>query len=362
MSPVPVRLKHISRFRDRHGKWRHYLRVPGRKQVPLPGEPGSPEFMAAYVAGLASAEPAPEKPKAAPGSLDALAMSYYASDAYRGLRDSTKRAYRRIVEEIRTKHGNKPVRMLDAMGVQKLMSEKEQPTAANHRLRLLRALMAHAVDVKMIPTDPTAGVKRRKYRTDGFATWSEAEIEAYEARHPSGTRPRLALALLLYTGQRRSDVVRMGRQHLTGAGLEVRQVKTGHRLTIPVHPALADELAHLPTDRLTWLQTEAGPSFTPGGFYNAFRAWCDEAGIPSGRSPHGLRKACGRRLAEAGATAHQIMAVLGLRTLALAEVYTRAAEQARMARAGMERITPIASKPSSRKLPNRVAKGGNSTP
>ena len=59
--------------------------------------------------------------------------------------------------------------------------------------------------------------------------------------------------------------------------------------------------------------------------------------MPSGRSPHGLRKAAGRRLAEAGATAHQIMSILGL-TLQTAEIYTRQAEQGRMAVAGMERL------------------------
>jgi integrase len=338
MSPVPVRLKHINRFRDRHGHLRHYLRIPGRKPVTLPGEPGSPEFMAAYYAALSAAAPAPPRERLKPGSLDALAVSYYASDAWRELRPTTQRAYKRIVEHLRAAHGDKPVRLLDAEGVSRLMAEKDRPTAANHRLRILRALMAHAVETRQIAADPTAGVKRRKYRTDGYATWSEADIAQYEARHPSGTKARLALALLLYTGQRRSDIVRMGRQHMAPGGIEVRQVKTGHRLTIPIHPALAAELARVPGDRLTWLATDAGPAFTAAGFYQRFTEWCTQAGLPRGRSPHGLRKACGRRLAEAGCTAHQIMSVLGLRTLALAEVYTRAASQGSMARDAMDRI------------------------
>jgi integrase len=74
------------------------------------------------------------------------------------------------------------------------------------------------------------------------------------------------------------------------------------------------------------------------GFYNTFIRWVEEAGIPAGRSPHGLRKACDRRLAEAGTTAHQIAAITGHATLAEVERYARAAEQAQMARAGMERI------------------------
>jgi integrase len=130
----------------------------------------------------------------------------------------------------------------------------------------------------------------------------------------------------------------MGRQMLVGAAIALRQVKTGHPLTLPIHPALAAELAHVAANRMLFLETEAGAAFTANGFYMRFRGWCEEAKIPPGLSPHGLRKAAGRRLAEAGATAHQIMAVLGLRTLALAEVYTRAADQARMAVDGMARI------------------------
>ena len=105
-----------------------------------------------------------------------------------------------------------------------------------------------------------------------------------------------------------------------------------------MHPALAVELAALPAARMLFLETEAGAGFTVGGFYNAFAGWCAEARLPKGRSPHGLRKACARRLAEAGCSAHQICAVLGWRRLAQAEVYTRKADQARMAAAAMERM------------------------
>lgn len=339
MSPATVRLKHISRFRDRHGHLRHYLRIPGRKAVALPGAPGSPEFMAAYTAAVAAAAqqapPGPAQPPA--GSLDALAASYYRSPAYAALRGSTQRAYRRIVEELRASHGRHPVKLLDAEGVRRLVALKDRPTAKNHRLRILRALCAHAVEIGMLAADPTAGVRRTPYRTDGYATWSEAEIAAYEARWPTGTRQRLALALLLYTGQRRSDVVRMGRQHLGPSGLDVRQVKTGRRLTIPVHPALAAELAHVPPGQMTFLVTQWGPAFSAAGFYGTFREWCDAAGVPRGRSPHGLRKACGRRLAEAGCTEHQIMSVLGV-TAAVAAIYTRAASQQSLARDAMARI------------------------
>ncbi|UPY35533.1 tyrosine-type recombinase/integrase [Sediminicoccus sp. KRV36] len=340
MSPTRVSLKHVSRFRDRHGHLRHYLRIPGCKKLSLPGEPGSPEFMAAYAAGIAQAPQAAPKVKGPPpGTLDALAVAYYSHGSFTGLRESSQANYRRIVEQLRAKHGDKPIRMLDAAGVRVLMAEKgEHRAAANHRLRVLRSLCGVAIEAGLIAADPTAGVKRLRRETKGYTSWSEDEIALYEKRWPSGTRERLALALLLYTAQRRSDVVRMGRQHIHGAFIAVRQVKTRAEIEVPIHPALAAELAHVPAGQMLFLQTAQGVGFTANGFYMRFRAWCDAAGIPAGRSPHGLRKACARRLAEAGATTHQIGAVTGHKTLSEIEVYTRAAEQKRLASAGMKRI------------------------
>lgn len=334
-----VRLKHVHSFRDRHGRQRAYLRIPGMKATALPGAPGSPEFMAAYNAAVAVATPKGGGQKTIPGSLDALAISYYASNAFTGLGESTQAAYRRIVEELRRGYGTRPVIRMEPRHIEMLMAQKsEHPTAANHRLRLLRALMAHAVKIRMIPTDPCRDIRKIPHKTDGFHTWTEDEIAIFEAKYPSGSRERLAFALLLYTGQRRSDVVRMGRQHLrtivlkgqTTEAMEVVQQKTGKRLLLPIHPALAAEINQTPRDRLTFLLTEAGAPFSPRGFYNLFADWARNAGLPPGRSPHGLRKAAGRRLAEAGATTHQIMSVLGV-TLQTAEIYTRKAEQAGLA-------------------------------
>lgn len=346
-----IRLRHISRFRDRHGHLRHYLRIPGRSAVSLPGAPGSPEFIAAYNEAIEDAAKAgPTEPlRVTPGTLDALAISYYASDQYKGLRASTALDYKRQVEELRGKHGSNPLNRLNEKAVKHLLSEKER-SAYNHRLRMLRLLIAHAIDLGWMTTDPTQGIKRARLKTVGYPTWSEEQIAAYEAKHPAGSRARLALYLLLYTGQRRSDVVRMGRQSLTDIQREdgsripaiwVRQVKTETELKIPLHPILSEELARIPAGQLLFLQTEERgrtKGFTSGGFYNRFIEWAQDAEIPSGLAPHGLRKACCRRMAEAGATTHQIAAVTGHRNLREVETYTRAAEQARMAAQGMERI------------------------
>src|SRR6185437_6785748 len=135
------------------------------------------------------------------------------------------------------------VALLEAQNVRKLIAEKSgTPAAGNHMLRVMRALMRHAVEEGWRKDDPTRDVRRLKEAGAGIHTWTEEEIAAYEARWPTGSRQRLAMALLLYTGQRRSDVVRMGRQNVRSGAIDVKQIKTGARLTIPLHPDLAAEL------------------------------------------------------------------------------------------------------------------------
>jgi integrase len=82
-------------------------------------------------------------------------------------------------------------------------------------------------------------------------------------------------------------------------------------------------LADLPDDR-PFLATAYGKARSPEGLGNKMREWCDQAGL-SNCTAHGLRKACARRLAEAGATAHEIMAVTGHKTLAEVQRYTESA-------------------------------------
>jgi integrase len=199
--------------------------------------------------------------------------------------------------------------------------------------------MQYLVAIGQREDDPTAGIKLPKARAGEIHSWTEAEIKQYETRHAVGTRARLALALLLYTAQRRSDVVVMGRQHVRDGALIVRQRKTGRALEIPIHPALAAILAETPSEHLTFLTTSNGKSFSAAGFGNLFRKWCDEAGLPTHCSAHGLRKASCRRLAEAGCTEHQIAAISGHLSLSEIQRYTRAANQSKMARAAMATVT-----------------------
>lgn len=202
---------------DRHGKPRWYFRRPGFPRRALPGLPWSPQFMAEYAAAMEGDKAEIGKKQTLPGSIAALIASYYRSAEYSGMADSTKRAVRNILERFRAEHGDKRVAHLEKRHIQKIMAEKAAtPDAANRLLRLLRTLMAHAIDLGWRRDDPTAGVKKLRHRTEGFTTWEEEHIDAFLAHHGAGSRAHLAFSLLLYTGQRRGDVVRMGRHACAG--------------------------------------------------------------------------------------------------------------------------------------------------
>jgi integrase len=194
------------------------------------------------------------------------------------------------------------------------------------------------VSQELCATDVTQGIKLPKAKTDGHHTWTEAEIAQYESHHPIGTKARLALALPLFTAQRRGDVIRLGRQHVRDGVLVVRQEKTGVTLAIPVHPALHAILDATPSGHLTFLTTRTSKPYVANDFTEQFRVWCNEAGLPAKCKVHGLRKAACRRLAEAGCSANEIASISGHATLREVARYTKAVDQEAMARKAMARV------------------------
>ena len=172
-----------------------------------------------------------------------------------------------------------------------------------------------------------------RYKVKGFKDWSDVEIKLFTDHYPIGTRERLALELLLCAAPRRSDVVRLSPEHVLSGRLVYVQKKTGAEINIPLLPQLQAAIEAVPSlsERNFFLETQFGEAFTETGFYNWFTEKARKAGVPKGRSPHGLRKACCRRLAEAGCSSHEIMPVSGHETLKEVERYTKAANRARLA-------------------------------
>src|SRR5215831_3745672 len=285
----------------------YYLRRRGFPRVRLSGLPWSPSFMAAYEAAMSGPRTAIGAGRVKPGSVAAVIAEYLDSQTFSTSKSAgTQRMRRGILERFRAAYGDRPMALLPSEWIEALLDAKP-PHAARSWFATLRSLCQFAVKRRYLRADPTRDIKLRAIKGDGFHTWTEDEIAQFESHHPVGSKPRLALALLLYTGQRRSDVVRMGRQHISDClderlraqgvrhMLSVRQQKTDKPLVIPVHPHLQAVLDATPSAQLTLLVTATGKPYGGNAFTEQFRNWCDAAGLPKCCKPHGLRKAGCRR-------------------------------------------------------------------
>jgi integrase len=240
----------------------------------------------------------------------------------------------------------------------------DRPEAANAVLKAIRQVFAFGIATNIVSRNPAREVPYLPSGSQGFHSWTPDEINAFEDHHTIGTVARLAFALLLYTGQRRSDVVKFGRQHVRRGWLKFTQHKNRTRrpvtLEIPIVPDLQRVIEMSHCGDLTFLVTHAGRPFTANGFGNKFRKWCREAGIPQ-CSAHGLRKAAAARLAEYGATEMEIMAVTGHRTSKEVTRYTQAARQKVLAERAMARLTAVGTENKSVPPQSTIAKSGTKT-
>jgi len=188
-------------------------------------------------------------------------------------------------------------------------AKPDKPEAGNAIVKALRAVFHTGLEAGLCAANPAKEVSYRSSGSTGFHSWTEDEVRQFEARHPVGTRARLALALLLYTGQRRSDVAQLGPQHVRGGVLRFTQTKNAARqpvdMALPIITALQAVLDATECGATTFRVTEFRRPFSAAGFGNRFRAWCDEAGLGH-CSAHGLRKAAAARLPELGASPHEI--------------------------------------------------------
>lgn len=327
-----------SAFRDRHGKVRYRFRRKGMATVYLPGVPGSPEFAEAYESAASGAPLVIAAKRTKAGTINALAVAIYASAEWQQLATTTKSSRRGIIEAMRRDYGDLPVARLTSVHVRAMRDKKrETPSAANNFLKVLRWMMAFAVDRNMRTDNPVMGIKALRVESDGFHTWSENEAEVFEKRWPVGTRERLAFDLLLYTVQRSGDVRQMGRQHVRQGRLHFVQEKTGARLSLPILEPLSASLAHVPQDQLLFIVTAYGLPFTAKGFSNWFSSACRDAGLPH-CSAHGLRKCGATRLADKGCSESEIMAWTGHKSSREVERYTHARNQSGLADASANRL------------------------
>lgn len=324
--------KNVSRYVDCRGTARWRYRRNGFT-AELGKEFGTPEFYKR----LSNAECVekdnryPDKRTKAKGTMSWLIAQYKADRRWKGLKASTKRAYNTSLTPLEENHGNRRVADLRAKHIEKIVSDMfETPAAANNMLKRLNTLMKLAIRLEQIEHNPTEVVERYKIAGGGIKTWTDHDIEKFEATHPDGTLANKVMTLMLSTGMARSDIVKLGWGNIQHGRIVYTRQKTettgGEPINIPIHPDILPILKETPKQQTTFLETALRKKRSADKLGHLMRQWCDEAGLPD-CSSHGLRKGICRKLAEAGATAMQIKAVTGHKKLSSVDIYVQEANR-----------------------------------
>lgn len=279
------------------------------------------EFKLAYSAAIAGE--ANGKPKIGtdiPRSIGALITSYLRSEAFRALGEGSKSGYRSRMDRLKRDHGHRSAVGLTKERIEDVILKplSNRPGAKIDTLKKLRILIRHAKDdLTWIDRDPSDGIKRGKSKE--IRAWRDAEMEAFETRWKVGTKQRAAYELMLNVGTARVDTHVTKWVQADAPDFEYTRRKTGVAVAVAKAMSLKNALDALPRKHVYILTTEYGKPVTVDGFSGWMRDAMDEAGLPIDCRPHGLRKTFGRLLADASATAHEIMAAMGHLTLAEAE-------------------------------------------
>jgi integrase len=339
-----INLKYVNGFRNSKRKsqrTRYYFRKRGSKAIPLPGVPGSEEFMTAYAMALSSTAERPLEigaTRTLPGTVNALAVAYYNSAEWHSLAAETQKSRRRIIERLRLQHGDKRVALLGREHILKMLAAIQSPSVKRSLLKTLRGLMRFAVPImrKDDPTSEIPGIKLPKSK--GHHTWTDEEITQYRAHWPLSSQQRLVFEFALETSSRRGEVVGLGPQHVKNGRIRIERTHGSEDVDIVMSPQLKAACDAMPKAHLTYIVTAYGKPRSKYGLGNDFARWVSQAGLPRNCRLHGLKKAGMRRLAEAGGTAHELMAISGHKTLAEVQRYTKDADRRKLADSGMAKL------------------------
>ncbi|MDO6965818.1 tyrosine-type recombinase/integrase [Rhizobium alvei] len=327
--------KHVTR----HGKIVWYFRIGTGPRTRMPGQYGDKEFMEAHRRLLAGETIAPKRP-AGKMTLQWLVDQYQESAAFKQLSPATQSVRRNMYKNVCK--GDAGSALLSQIGRATIAGGRDKradtPFAAISFMKMMSYLFEWGVDAGYMDENPCKGVKRPKVKTDGHKPWSEEDIIAFYRKHPAGSQARLAMELLMFTGLRRSDVYRIGPQHIRGDVIEYRATKNGEDLYIALHPILKASLAAVKTGHMAYLVTpiHGRPFKSAASFGNWFGEMCREAGV-SVRA-HGIRKSVAQKLAELGGSNSELKALFGWNSDAMASLYTRKADRRRMALSAAEKL------------------------
>lgn len=324
---------HLHQEVTRHGKIVRYVRVGKGPRTRIIAAYGTPEFDAEYQAAV-TGTPRPKKGSPSVGSLAWLLDRYRETTEWSDLSKATRRQRDNIFVHVLDTAGNTAASKITQATIQAGKERRAKtPSQARNFLDAVRGLFKWAAKGKLVKVDPTIGVENPPRKTgDGFIAWTEDDVAAYYKRWPLKTKERVWLDVLLYSGLRRGDAVRYGRQHVRNGVGRIKTEKSQSKVTavVPVLPVLEITLQAGPVGELTFIVGEKGKPLTKESFGNLFKRACKKAGVPG--SAHGVRKIAATTAANNGATTAQLKALFGWESDQMAEIYTKGADRDRLGR------------------------------
>jgi integrase len=324
---MPPKLEHVRYVRTRGTLYAYFntgrkTRAGRPEYAPLP-DPRSASFFQSYAAFKAAREQ-----RAKPTETFAkLVKEYERSREHAALSEGTQKTYRSILKQAVDLLGEHPIDAVDRPTIQLILDRTEWGAGKrNLFVAVIGAVYKWGRGRGKTDAEPAKGIAVAE--TGEHAAWPEDVLDS--ALEDQG-RAGLAVALLLYTGQRIGDVCKMRWDHIKGRSIKVTQQKTGKRLTIPLHASLRERLAQTPRTGMTILVAENGRPAPTATIRREVKALAGD-----GLKPHGLRKNAVIALLGAGCSVAEVAAITG-QTYALVEYYARQIDQERMAEAAILR-------------------------
>lgn len=345
--------------RHRNGSLRYRVRMERDKarRTAIPVGPDDPDFLNYYYAARAGAEWVPEvRPEPVQKSIDWLVKRYLdhldrtvsagiSSPLTVKQRRSMLLRFADFVDED-GRYGDLSMDAPPAAFVRIRDAWIAAPGAADNLMKACRAMYSWAQERQEIDHNPVSGIQKLNINRGGAKPWTASDLKQFKAVHAKGTTAHLWLTLQMFTACRIGDCVKLGRDHEVQrdgmAWLEWQPGKKGSApVSLPMLPPLLEATRAAKVVGQTYLLTEHGRPFkSPEGLRNRIVKWLDAAGL-NGLSSHGIRKAVGELLAEAGCTQYQVMAIMAHTQAKTSEIYTKGARRRAMSIDAMQALANL---------------------
>lgn len=316
---------------------RIYFRKDGRRGR-LYADPGTPEFAAEYALLMRGRRQAPKR------TIAGLIHAYRESDRWQELAPNTRKSYSRHFAYFQEKIGGKDPASLRPVHIHEMRDAlRDTPTDASRKVGALKTLLSYAVQIGWLDRNPAHGVGSLKGKRPPRQPWPRDMIDAFRENADPDTR--LIFEMLLGTGQRIGDVLRMQWGHIEGDGIRVKQSKTGAALYVPFTAPLRAAVATAPRRGLHIVTQANGRPVA----YNTAWTWIMRVRREIGAEAwdiHSLRHAAASEIAALpGMSPEHVAAITGHAAVGMVRLYAGAAMQrarATEAQAARERATTSA--------------------